>query len=254
MNDQKTQLPWPLHPTDLALYTGLHELADLANVPDEKRLDFCEDFSRVIFYFLSFDLRHKLSSRLNNEALFDAEEAVRKALTAFSKLSREQEILINEARYFKKDDHWWKSLVLDEDIEDDPADPNNAPFYIHLLEVTAALGRLTGKSIPILNKTTKMGAPKGTRTWLASQLIAHLFMVPWSHGGNLTLNESDERKGGIPKAIKILDSIFHFPAKPSLETIRKIKRRCNRLCDGDPTAFENMRGSDTIPGGSLILI
>jgi hypothetical protein len=254
MNDQKTPLPWPPHSVDLALYTGLCELADLANIPDKERPDFYEDFSQVIFYFLSFDLRHKLPPRLNNEALFDAEEAIRKALTAFSRLSREQETLINEARYFKTDDHWWKSLVLDEDVEGDPVN-HDAPFYFHLLEVTAALGRLTGKPIPILDKTTKMGAPKGTRTWLASQLIAHLFLVPWNHGGNLTLNESDESKGGIPKAIKILDSIFHFPAKPSLETIRAIKRRCNQLYNGGRTALlENTRGSDTIPGGPLILI
>jgi hypothetical protein len=257
MGDQRIQLPWDVHPVDLALYAGLRKLADLAGIPDDERPGFYEGFSGVLFYFLQFDLRNKLPPRLNNEALFDAEEAIRRALTAFSRLSPDQERLINEARYFKRDDHWWKSLVLDDDTEDDPGAPlDSGLFYYYLLEVTIALGRLTGKPIPILNKTQRYGAPKGARgnIWLASQLIAHLFMVPWAYGGNLTLNEKDESKGAIPEAIEILDSIFHFPARPSLETIRMIKKRCIQLCDGGRAALEDTPGFDIIRGGPLILI
>jgi hypothetical protein len=271
------RLPWPPHPTDVALFDGLYKLADLADVPKDRRHGFYRDLSTVIGYYLEIDLRHKVPSELKGEAFLEAEKAVRAAAVAFSKLSAEQETLLFAARHVHEGYLWTPSFlesfadglhyprwsgsrqwmltkkrivscdgydyVDDEGNFDDDGyhdDDEVELFGNYLAEIVEAFGRVTGNPTPDYDKSERMGAPKGPRkNWQLSQLVAHLFIIPWRHEGNLSFNDKDESKGRMPKALEILDSIFHFPSSLSLSAIALIRQRCVQLWEeADPSLRE----------------
>jgi hypothetical protein len=238
MSGQQARLPWELHPIDRALYAGLRELADLAGVPEYNKSDFYKDLSGTLYCFLALDLRRTVPPELNNKALLEAEEATRKALAAFARLTEEQERLIHVARHLGGGGRW-RLPVMDDDTDEDPNE-SFFPFYPYLLEVTFAFSRLTGKPVPTLDKTKRMGAPKGGRknTWLITQLFGFLFIICRDHGGDLPVNDQ------IPKVIQIMDSIFHLPAKPSLDHVATIKTQLSKgnLCLGIIPSTDHIKG------------